>query len=101
MNEGKKRRVHLSEEDRARMARLYEEATSRLTEMALIIARNLSLDPKNHGPVFERARDRDRSMANMAIESNAFVRLVSNSDRTSNGCYLYSEGVAVTCDELR
>ncbi len=37
-----KTRVPLSPEDRARMARLYEEIEGRLHEMALIAARTLS-----------------------------------------------------------
>jgi hypothetical protein len=101
VNDSKKRRVQLSEDDRARMARLYEETTVRLTEMAMIVARNLGLDPDKHAPVFERARDADRAMTHMSIDPGVPVRLVSNSNRTSNGCYLYRESVAVACDELR
>ena len=39
-----KNRTPLGAEDRARMARLYEEIEGRLHEMALIVARTLSLD---------------------------------------------------------
>ena len=44
--------VKLSPEDRARMARLYEETYGRLQEMALIVARNLGMDTKGIVPTF-------------------------------------------------
>lgn len=54
-----KKFVKLPEEDKQRMARLYEEVKGRLTEMSLIVARNLKmpttdqttvmLRPVNHG----------------------------------------------------
>jgi hypothetical protein len=68
MSDTKKRGVRLPENDRARMAVLYEETTARLTEMAMIVARNLNLDPDSHAPVFERARDKDRPMTHMSID---------------------------------
>lgn len=43
-----KRDIPLSAEDRARMARLYEEVTGRVEEMALIVARTLGEDSQDH-----------------------------------------------------
>ncbi len=47
--------IHLSEEDRYRMAKLYEEISGRLEEMALITARNLNLETLDQiEPTFRR-----------------------------------------------
>jgi len=88
--------VELSEEDAIRMATLYEEVVPRLTEMAYIVARNLGLDPQSHAPVFER-RGKERSMQNMAIEPDAHVRILSNAEGDSTGCYDYKKRAVVLC----
>jgi hypothetical protein len=97
MSDKSKRAVPLNREDRERMAKLYEEVASRLVEMGMIVARTLGLDPKSHAPVFERRKDEDRKMADMVVESEPFVRLISNQDRTSTGCYSYLSSAVMLC----
>lgn len=49
-----KKFVKLADDDRQRMARLYEEVKGRLTEMSLIVARNLNLPTNNETTVMLR-----------------------------------------------
>ena len=91
------RLVQLPEDDRVRMARLYEEVTPRLIEMALIVSRVLSLSPAEHAPLFTARQPSDRRMANMVIEPNVPVRLLADATGTSTGCYIYSDGAVLLC----
>jgi hypothetical protein len=92
-----KNAIKLTGDDAARMSRLYEEVLSRLSEMARITARTVDLDPNVHGPVFERCKDTEHEMVNMTIEPSPFMRIISNSDRTSTACYSYTEAAVMLC----
>jgi hypothetical protein len=89
--------IALNEEERARMAKLYEQVSASLKEMALITARVLQLDPSKHAPTFERRSPGDRQMTDMSIEPDIFIRVVSNFDGSSTGCYSYAKGLIMLC----
>jgi hypothetical protein len=82
--------IRLSPEDRARMARLYEETYSRLQEMALIVARNLGMDvSQGIQPTFKKP---DSQIGTQRVRN---VDIVCTP--TGCGCYDYDAGTCHPC----
>jgi hypothetical protein len=90
---------HLSVEDASRMARLYEEVTGRLEEMALIVARNLGLETRDQmQSMFVPAGQPSHQHGTTPnVEDVVFrgVRIVCSP--TGCGCYDYDGGVCREC----
>ncbi len=86
----------LVQEDRIRMARLYEEVDGRLEEMALITARTLGLNTSDRISAFERL-----GQASQAVSSDERpivfqgVKIICTS--SGCGCYDYDTGECFAC----
>ena len=110
--------VALSPDDRARMKRLYEEVTSRLTEMAQIVSRNLGLGgelypmfsplPANHpapklksnkkGREGEAKKKKKKKPAVIITDLGNGIELACDRDNPTNcGCYFTEEEVCAPC----
>lgn len=108
--------VALSPDDRARMERLYEEITSRLTEMAQVVSRNLdlggelypmfSLLPASHrAPKLKankkgrggQAQKKKKKPPVFVSEPENGIEIVCNKDHSECGCYYYDLGVCGPC----
>jgi hypothetical protein len=93
--------VSLSEEDRARMARLYEGVTGRVEEMALIVARTLGKPSQGHTEVVYRRRkisfDIKRGQGSereaMATEETEVIHF----EGCGWGCYDHGQGICYPC----
>lgn len=95
----KKAGVPLSSEDRARMARLYEEIEGRLHEMALIAARTLSLDTaeveaKSLGRPFAGARQNAAEASDGPLQFQGIEIVCTPS---GCGCYDHDSGECFPC----
>jgi hypothetical protein len=93
--------VPLNPEDRARMARLYEEIEGRLHEMALIAARTLALDTsaiesRSLGRVLGRAAQQGpASTSDRPLEFQG-LEIVCTPDGVC-GCYDHDAGTCSPC----
>src|SRR5262245_38162537 len=115
--------VALSPDDRARMQRLYEEVTSRLTEMAEVVSRNLDLGgelypmfsplPANHpAPKLksnkkgregeaQKKKKKKKKPAVIITDLGDGIQLACDPDNPGNcGCYYQELGVCGPCGEF-
>jgi hypothetical protein len=110
--------VALSPDYRARMARLYEEVTSRLVEMAQVVSRNLEFDgelypsftplgaghrahdvkSKKKGRAGQAPKKKKKKKTTLVItDLGEGVSLVCNADHTLCGCYFEDLGMCAPC----
>jgi hypothetical protein len=92
--------VPLSEEDRARMARLYEEVSGRLEEMALIVARTLGKTSEGYTEVAFKRRKRLSDTRGQGSERRAQAEEqteVIHFDGCGWGCYDHGQGICYPC----
>ncbi|MDT0353595.1 hypothetical protein [Pseudonocardia charpentierae] len=87
--------VNLSAEDRARMARLYEEVRGRIAEMARIASRVLGLEEKDGKIVFAPVlRDQARAV-HMNFDESEAIEIVCTP--SGCGCYDHHAGTCGPC----
>lgn len=93
----KSKSAHLSDEENARMARLYEEVSGRLEEMALITARVLHLDRDKLKVSFEREEQTKEVIldAHTNVVKLKGVRIICGPDGC--GCWDYDAGLCYSC----
>jgi hypothetical protein len=95
-----KKFITLSDSDTNRVAVLHDEILERISEIGRIVAPKLGLDLATHYPTFERHEiDIDLSpRPGVSIEERVvLVRVLTNADGTSTGCYLRKTGVITLC----
>lgn len=89
MADAVKQPVRLEPEDRARMARLYEEVVARLNEMGHILSRTLDVDLAEHIVVLQ-PRHRGRPDP---------VQILAGRTDDSSACYSHREGTVSLCGQ--
>jgi hypothetical protein len=88
------RAVELEGADRERMARLYEEVTGNVQQMATIMGRKLHM-PGTWSEVTIRVSQ--GSAAGDVDEDEIEVELVVNPETGETGCYDYVDNICVPC----
>ncbi|MDN7671326.1 hypothetical protein QZM22_02015 [Burkholderia oklahomensis] len=92
--------VRLSDEDRARMEKLYEEVSGRLREMALITARNLRLSTTKKMDVLFFPPNTAHKSGSKPVEAAKPIVFEGTEIICSSsgcGCYDFDAGVCYVC----
>jgi len=87
--------VELPAEDRARMARLYEEVRGRLAEMALITSRVLGLEEKEGKIVYAPVLRNQARAAHITFDESEAIEIVCTP--SGCGCYDHHAGTCEPC----
>jgi hypothetical protein len=89
--------VRLSEEDRVRMERLYEEVSARVMEMGLIVGRALGRDTRDALEIaFSRSLKERNGGTTVPPDPEPSGRMIHFSN-CEWGCYDYESGVCEPC----
>ena len=88
--------VELSEEDKVRMARLYEEVSGRVTEMALIVGRTLGRDTEDAIEIAFARTLKERNGGTTPAPPDPSGRMIHFSN-CEWGCYDYVTGECYPC----